>query len=126
VPPYILYGINEDGKYRVAKFSTKELAQKYVNSVTLQEYPNGNRRFRRDSILGSYFYYFIDLETIVDVPIDPEPPTTPPQTEHVIEVTDRGGYQTRINYGRYVDEMMREKAGFEKLGYAVNCLTQEI
>lgn len=123
---YILSRNSEAGKFPVAKFSTKELAQEYVKSVTLHTYPDGHRKFRIDSLLGSCNYHTIDLETVVDLPIDPEPPATLPHVEHVLEIIDRTGYKTKINYGRYIDEMNREKEGFEKLGYTCKHLTKEV
>lgn len=84
---------NEDfvwGKYvfnevrePVAEFTELSWLQAYVDGVTLERFPNGNRRFRKDSLLGSASYYDVE-EKPRALPVNPVVPTCPPKVEYIV------------------------------------------
>lgn len=54
----------------IARFSTRELAEQYVQKATLRSFSNGyHRRFSTKSVLGNYTQFNIEED---DIPIDPE------------------------------------------------------
>jgi hypothetical protein len=123
---YILFGLYEDEVAPVAKFTTEKLAREYVDGVTLETFPNGSRRFRRDSLLSSYRSYQIEKEFPHTVPINPPIPNKPLSVDYILEVTGRDGKFSKINYGRYKEECDEEQEFFNRTGCVTKLVTRKV
>jgi len=96
---WILYSIDYgDGYYGpsfpiktpVAKFSTKALAQSYVEKARHPDKNKGQKFLRSSLLYGGY-----EIEEEKDLPIDPDPNWLTSQSEYIAVIKDIGNSLTR-------------------------------
>lgn len=105
-----------DEPKKIAIFSTEDDAKKYIEDVTLVIYPNGSRRFRRDSLLGCYGKAWVEKELKEDLPVNPQAPDYEPAGEWIVEIQDPSGRTFKINHGRYYEEAVKDMEREKKMG----------
>jgi hypothetical protein len=114
-PLWILYAIDEYGEKAVAEFDHDYWAQDYVEGVTLEIFPNGSRRFRKDSLLSGYNYYKIQAREIKIIPLNPIRPTSRPQKEYIVIIEDQDR-SFRVNHGKYKNAAEKDIENINKRG----------
>jgi hypothetical protein len=103
---FILYGIYEDYKTAVAKFSSWDKAANYADSCKLD-----SGKFRRDSLLGSCYNYQIREEK-KGLPINPDPINYPPSVEYLAVIAPN----TRYNHGGNKKSAEKDVEQTKKMG----------